>query len=356
MYLGRIYIGENASAGPLSVIVPGTDILPDTNIGINSSSWEQEDAEDIKEDFGLQQPIPEPHWILTILFTWPLWILGWILSLLPWVAGIYGMVFSTPEDSENPLRIILIWFQGNPGVTFHYVAVMLQAAFSVPIMYVFAYAVRKTLDMIMGDAAENAQKSFQGHFYVWRATLMRTLFSQFYLHELNELVGLNHKLRSAVLRGLGANIGSRVCWPSRGPWITDYHLLDVRDNATLGTECHIMTSDDVGSGTITVREGAVISDHVCLLPGVDVGERTTIGYGALTRRNRSYENDALYIGCRRGDAVIIIIIIINTTNILTCLTLTTTTAKTHPSPEPTTARRRPTASSLRSRPCASRPS
>ena len=54
---------------------------------------------------------------------------------------------------------------------------------------------------------------------------------------------------------------------------------------------------------IALKDGVVISNHVCVLPGVTIGERGTLGFGALTRRGKTYDSDTNFVGCHRGDVV-----------------------------------------------------
>ncbi|KAF4502485.1 hypothetical protein FAGAP_1300 [Fusarium agapanthi] len=97
---------------------------------------------------------------------------------------------------------------------------------------------------------------------------------------------------------LGAKIGERVYWPGTGPSIGDYHLVDVGNDVVFGSRSHLVTSDGIGSEKVTIQDRAMIADRVCLLPGITVGERTTMGSGALTKRNGNYVSDGTYVGSK----------------------------------------------------------
>ncbi|PHH92733.1 hypothetical protein CDD83_5562 [Cordyceps sp. RAO-2017] len=299
MYLGRIIVGERASIGLLSVIAPGTEVLPDTRMGANSSSWEQRDAQTLK----LVQPVPrirDPHWILSLALTLPIYLIGWFTSMLPWLCAVVAMLYMKPKNSTIPVRVILDWYQGSPLVAFNYLSVGSKVVFGPALFFVFAITVRYATRLVAGDLP-NDPADIRGNFASWRATLMRTLFPAAQLTELSELLGHHNEARSGALRLLGAKIGKRVCWPNQGPSIKDYHLVDIGDDVTFGENSYLWTTDEDASGTITIGNGAVIADHVCVLPGVTIGERTTLGFGTLTRRGKFYDDDRTFIGCKDGD-------------------------------------------------------
>ncbi|KAG5981311.1 hypothetical protein E4U55_003088 [Claviceps digitariae] len=304
MYLARIVIGERATVGVFSIVAPGTEVLPDVCLGANSSSWEQRDSmnslssnTDTKET---GPRIQNPHWAFNLLLTWPIYGLGWAISLTPWLSAQVPVQYKAPAGSSTPLRVIIDWFQGNPAIAFHYVAVMGRVLVTPLLFLVFAVTFRFLCIAFWGDLPTDTSQA-KGGFPSWRASFMKKLYPEEQLVEINELLGQHHEARSLVLRMLGAKIGKRVCWPNTGPSISDYHLLDIGDDVTFGANCQLMTSDEQGSGVITIRDGAVLGDNTCILPGVTVGEGTTIGFGSLTRRGKEYRADKSFVGCREGD-------------------------------------------------------
>ncbi|PHH74410.1 hypothetical protein CDD80_3105 [Ophiocordyceps camponoti-rufipedis] len=313
MYLGRIVIGERASVGLMSVLAPGTEVLPDTRIGANSSSWEQADSwsgstpgpagtwPDVEAGAETAPPIPEPHWLLTLLLTMPIYLIGWFISMLPWLVVLIGMLYQPPKRSTIPVRVIADYYQSSPAIAYNYLSDGSSVAFSPLLFFLFAVGVRAITRAIAGDLPTKSAE-IRSSLHAWRITLIRTLFPEKQLTALNDMLGHHNEARSGVLRMLGARVGRRVCWPTVGPVVRDYHLVDIGDDVTFGESCFLETYEDGDSGVITIGNGAVISDHVCIMPGVSVGERTTLGFGTLTRRGRHYQSGKAFIGCRAGDA------------------------------------------------------
>jgi acetyltransferase-like isoleucine patch superfamily enzyme/acyl carrier protein len=301
MYLGRIIVRENASIGLSSIIAAGSEIPANTCIGPNSSSWELQDADEANRDLSPTKG-PKPHWLLELLFTNPLALVAWFLSLLPWFGGLIGMVLRQAVQYSSPIRGILNWFTAADRIAYHYLALILRTFFSPFILFAFAILVKMSLDIFFGKLGPS-RASARGAIPTWRASLIRTLLPASRLHNVTGLFGQHYEATSIALRMLGSKIGMRVYWPGTGPGIGDYHLLDVGNDVVFGSRAHLITSDGTGSETVTIRDRAMIADRVCLLPGVEVGERATMGSGALTKRGTSYPADSTYVGSKGGDAV-----------------------------------------------------
>ncbi|KAF9878245.1 AMP-binding enzyme [Colletotrichum karsti] len=303
MYLGRIVIGDNASVGFASIIAPGTSVPPNTCIGPNSSSLELHDADESNRDL-LPTRAPKPHWLLAIFGTVPLLVIGWFLSLTPWIGGLVGMVLHQPLNSHTPMRDILDWFTQSHRVGYHYLALVLRSMFSPFIVFGFAVLIKLILHAIFGPLILQAgPHKGCGSIYTWRVDLMRRLLPVSRLHDLTGLFGSHYEATSIAIRMLGGKVGKRVYWPGTGPAISDYHLLDIGNDVVFGSRSHLVTSDSIGSERVTVKDRAMIADRVCLLPGVNIGERTTMGSGALTRRGRTYADGGTFVGSKGGDAV-----------------------------------------------------
>ncbi|ETS05133.1 hypothetical protein M419DRAFT_71530 [Trichoderma reesei RUT C-30] len=301
MYLGQIVIGENASIGISSIVAPGSVIPPNTCIGPNSSSWELEDADEENRDLSPSQA-PKPHLLLTCFFTVPLVLLSWILSILPWMAGLVGMVQDMPSEDASTVRDILDWFSENKRVAFHSLALVLRCLVGPFMFFAFAVLVKLLLDAVLGKMTFTSARD-RGAIVTWRADLMKTLLPVSRLHDVTSMFGQHYEATSIALRLLGGRIGKRVYWPGTGPSIGDYHLLDVGNDVVFGSRAHLMTSDGTGSEKITIQDRAMIADRVCLLPGVTVGEQTTMGSGALTRRGSSYLPGGTYVGSKGRDCI-----------------------------------------------------
>ncbi|KAK9445892.1 peroxisomal-coenzyme A synthetase [Metarhizium brunneum] len=302
MYLGKITIGERSSVGTSSIVAAGTEVPPNTCIGPNSSSWELQDADEENRHLS-QGTVPRPHWLLTILLTTPLRLISWFLSLTPWIGGLVGMVVQKPAVAGTPIRNMLDWFTEPRRVAFHYLALILRSFFSPFIVFAFSISVKLVLDAIFGKPSLLHQTEHDGTISTWRANLMKSLLPASRLRDMTAMFGQHYEATSIALRMLGSKIGKRVYWPGTGPSIGDYHLLDVGNDVVFGSRAHLITSDGMGSEPIVIRDGAMIADRVCLLPGVDIGERTTMGSGALTSRNKKYKAGATYVGSKGRDAI-----------------------------------------------------
>lgn len=301
MYLGRIVVGKNCFVGISSILAAGTSVPDDTCIGLNSSSWELQDADESNR-FLSPSAAPKPHWILTLLLTIPLGMVAWFSSLMPWLAGLVGMVINQPLDNRSPLRDILDWFCEPHRIGYHYLALILKTIMSPFIFFGFAVMMRVLLDVLFGRLRPGPAQG-RGAIATWRAALMKTLLPVARLHEMTGMFGQHYEATSVAVRMLGGKIGKRVYWPGTGPGIGDYHLLDIGNDVVFGSRAHLITSDGIGSEMITIHDRAMIADRVTLLPGVDIGERTTMGSGALTRRGKAYPAQGTFVGSKGGDAV-----------------------------------------------------
>lgn len=301
MYLGRIVIGENASIGLSSIIAPGAVIPPNTCIGPNSSSWELEDAAEENRDLSPSQA-QKPHILLTCFLTIPILFLSWALSILPWLGGLVGMVMDMPLPDASPMRDILDWFSEPKRVGFHSLALVLRCLISPFVFFIFAVLVRMILDAAFGNMTSDAAGN-RGAIAMWRAALIKTLLPVSRLHDVTSMFGQHYEATSVAVRLLGGRVGKRVYWPGTGPSIGDYHLIDIGNDVVFGSRSHFVTSDGTGSEKVTVQDGAMIADRVCLLPGVTIGEHTIMGSGALTRRGKSYISGGTFVGSKGRDCV-----------------------------------------------------
>ncbi|KAK0724139.1 hypothetical protein B0H67DRAFT_483049 [Lasiosphaeris hirsuta] len=301
MYLGRITIGQNAYVGRASILAPGVPVPDNTCIGPNSSSRELNDATEANRDLGFHK-IPEPHWALTLFGTLPLFGFTRAIHSTPWLLALLGLVSSKPETSATPFLSIIHWFAGGQRVFFHFLALILNTIFGPFFLFATVLAILAVLDLMFGKLGPSRAES-RGQVERWRLSLIRTIFPNHSLTSVTSLFGAHYEFRSIILRILGAKVGKRVYWPGTGPHIGDYHLLDIGDDVVFGGRAHLVTSDGNGSEVIKVRAGAMIADRVVCLPGVTVGEQTVLGSGALTRRNKNYPAQGVFVGSRNGEAV-----------------------------------------------------
>ena len=306
MLLDRVVIGRDASVGLASTVAPGT-VLPDgACIGPNSSSWELENdaiANNAIRNL-LAANMPTPHWALQFFGTLPLSLISWFISQTPWLAGLAGLVIKEPLTLRTPLISILDWFASGSRVSYHYLALILRAMISPFLCFVFAVMVKFVLDCCFGKLEPSLAGQTRSQIDIWRRALLKsTLMPGSKLHEMTELMGAHYEGTSVAIRLLGGRVGKRVYWPGTGPSIGDYDLLDIGNDVVFGSRAHLVTSDATGSQMIRIGDGAMIADRVCVLPGVAIGERTVLGSGALTRRDKVYPPRTTYIGSKGGDAI-----------------------------------------------------
>lgn len=301
MYLGRIVIGENASVGAASIIAPGAVVPANACIGSNSSSWELDDADEENRILSSSQA-QKPHLLLTCLFTVPLVFFVWILSLLPWLGGILGMVTTTPSPDISPVRGVLDWFSTPKRMGFHTLALILRSIASPYIFFAFTFLVKLLLDAVFGKMTFASARD-QGAIITWRAAVLKTLLPVSRLHDMTVMFGQHYEATSIALRLLGGRIGKRIYWPGTGPSIDDYHLIDIGNDVVFGSRSRFITSDGIGSEKITVEDRAMIADRVCLLPGVTIGSQATMGSGSLTRRGASYASGGVFVGSKGRDCI-----------------------------------------------------
>ncbi|RYP85290.1 hypothetical protein DL769_001021 [Monosporascus sp. CRB-8-3] len=301
MYLGKVRIGNNASVGVSSVVAPGTTVPDDICIGPNSSSWELEDATEGNRELSATK-VRSPHWALWIFGTAPLWLLAKFLYLVPWLGGLVGIVVKSPSLDGDPLAATLDWFAQGERVGYHYLARALRTLLGPFFIFSFVVLVRKSLELIFGPLKPGPARG-RGQVEIWRAALMKSLMPVPQLHELTALFGQHYEATSMVIRALGGKAGRHIYWPGTGPRIGDYHLLDIGNDVVFGSRSDLVTSDGTGSGTIKVGDRAMVADRVVVLPGVTIEARTTMGSGALTRRDKTYESGGTYVGSKGGECL-----------------------------------------------------
>lgn len=320
MYLGRITIGSNAVVGLGSIVAAGTSLPPDACIGPNSSSWEANDADEANRDLASSR-IPGAHWVLSIFAALPLQILTTFVSLLPWLLCLVALVTHEPaENITDMLREVIIWFASPNRVSFHYAALSANAALGPAFLFAGVLFVKKMFDWTCGGPIMPGDASNRSQLTKFRMQLMRTLMSAPTFHKLTELFGTHYEATSILARLMGAKVGKRVYWPGTGPSIQDFSLLDIGSDVVFGSRSHLVTSDGTGSDFVRIRSGAMVADRVVLLPGVQLGEKTVMGSGALTKRNGQYAAETTWVGAKQGEAV--------------CLTADTNTTTSNSAPGP----------------------
>ncbi|MCJ1478824.1 hypothetical protein MMC13_007508 [Lambiella insularis] len=301
MYLCRIALGTGSSVGLKSFVAPGTNLPMNTHIGPASSSWETKDATEANRDLSSRR-VPKSPAILSLLLGIPVKSAVAFISLLPWMAGLLGVIMDAPGDSGDVVAAVVIWFSEAKRVGFHFLARTLSVSIGPFAFLSMVVLVKLILDRFIrkvepGPAANRSQLQ------KFRMSLMQSLLPKGDVSSLADLFGTHYEFTSMVVRALGGKIGSRVYWPGNGPTIQDFELLEIGDNVVFGSRSHIITSDGTGSEKVIIGDGAMVADRVIILPGTTLGKNTVLGSGALTRRNMSYPSDTVWVGSKEGGAV-----------------------------------------------------
>lgn len=301
MYLGRITIGDHCTIGLKSIVAPGSVLVDGTYIGPNSSSWESGDVTEAEHSVSPSK-VASPHVLLSGLVLWPLFSFARFVRAIPWMASIYPLVSFPPIVHQNLLASILSWFSAPHRIGIHYAALIADVTLG-PIFYFGVVVLLRWLMDLMFGPVVPAPAHSQSNFTKLRMELMRKLMPGDAFHEFVGLFGTHYEMTSIAVRAMAGKVGKRVYWPGTGPSVTDYGLLDIGDDVVFGSRAALVTSDASGSDYVRIGDGAMVSDRVVVLPGTTLGERTIMGSGALTRRNKSYPAHSTWIGSRDGEAI-----------------------------------------------------
>ncbi|OJJ84711.1 uncharacterized protein ASPGLDRAFT_170616 [Aspergillus glaucus CBS 516.65] len=301
MLLKRIRIGKDSSVGIKSIVAPGADIPENTCIGPNSSSWELQDADESNRDL-LTSRIPGPHWIWTLLIVEPLKIIVWVASRLTWMGGLVPMVRQYPVPAADMFLATLEWFTQGQRIGFHITAKICRAVGGPIVLFLTVLIVKSLLDLICGKPKPGPASKQTTRQKVRSAVLAQILPSGD-IHELTRLIGRHYELVSMAIRALGGKVGKRIYWPSVGPAVPDFDLVEVGNDVVFGSRSNIVTSDGYGRDRVVIGDGTMVGDRCVALPGVTIGREAMIGSGALLRRNGDYPANTVWTGSKGGDAV-----------------------------------------------------
>lgn len=301
MYLGRITLGSNSAIGLSSCIAAGTTLPENTCIGPNSSSWEANDATEANRDLSPSR-VPDAHFVLQALVGFPVQVLIKFLRALPWIAGLAGLVKTPPAPSSDRVESVLAWFTSPGRIGFHYLALTLNATLGPIMLFLSVFLIKKIIDAFLGKP-DRSLADTRSQLQRFRMSLLAKILPGKAFHEFVELFGTHYEPTSIAVRALGGKVGKRVYWPGTGPSIQDHDLLDIGDDVVFGSRAHLITSDGTSSEHIRVGDGAMIADRVVLLPGTQVGSRTVLGSGAMTRRDKCYPPDTVWVGNKGGEAL-----------------------------------------------------
>ncbi|MCJ1285102.1 hypothetical protein MMC26_004440 [Xylographa opegraphella] len=301
MCLRRIVLGANSTVGLKSFVAPGTILPVNTCIGSSSSTWETKDATEANRDLSTKR-VPKPNAILSIVLGLPIQALVGIISLLPWMGGLIGIILEEPGKGSDVVESVTIWFADAKRVGFHFLARTLSVSVGPFVWFAMIVLVKIVLDRFVGKLKPGPVEN-RSELQKFRMFLMASLVPKGDLGKLTELFGTHYEFTSMAIRALGGKVGSRVYWPGNGPTIQDFELLDIGDNVVFGSRSHIVTSDGMGSQEVRIGDNTMVADRVIIRPGTTLEKNTVLGSGALTRRDTVYPADTVWIGSKEGGAV-----------------------------------------------------
>ncbi|HEX4721396.1 MAG TPA: Pls/PosA family non-ribosomal peptide synthetase, partial [Pseudonocardiaceae bacterium] len=133
--------------------------------------------------------------------------------------------------------------------------------------------------------------------FVWRDELADTFIEVLAVPWLVGWIG-GTPLMNVWLRGLGARIG-RGAW-CESYWLPESDLIDIGAGATVNRGCvvqtHLFHDRIMRMDTVELGAGATLGPHCIALPGVRIGERTTIGPASLVMRGEDVPADTRWLG------------------------------------------------------------
>lgn len=302
MLLKRIRIGADSTVGLKAFVAPGASVPANTCIGPNSSSWELHDADEANRDL-LVSRIPGPHWIWSFLLVEPIKMVVWVASRLTWMGGLVPMVLTFPTPSEDMFRAILEWYTSPRRIGFHITARICRALGGPVVMFACVWLIKTLILDVFCGKPKPGPVSKQPQRQKVRSAVLAQILPAGDIHELTRLLGRHYEMVSLAVRALGGRAGKRIYWPSVGPAVPDFDMIDVGNDVVFGSRSNLVTSDGYGRDRIVIQDGAMVGDRAVVSPGVTIGREAMIGSGALLRRNGQYAPSTVWTGSKRGDAV-----------------------------------------------------
>ncbi|KAF3480824.1 uncharacterized protein GIQ15_06171 [Arthroderma uncinatum] len=302
MLLRPIRIGEDCTVGLKTVIASGTYLPPGTCLGPNSSSWETEDAREAYRDLASAR-IPRPSWIWYVLVVGPLRLLVGIFSRLPSIIGFLPIIIQYRAVGKDMFRSQILWFVTPARIGYIFLAIIYGAVAGPFAWFLAVYLVKRGLDVCCGRPQPGPHSKLTERQKI-RSAVLDIILPHGDISRLTHIIGTHYELVSVAMRMLGARVGKRIYWPISGlMMVEDYDLLEVGNDVVFGSRSSLVTSDGTGRGAITIGDGSFVGDRVVALPGATIGRRTTIGSGALLRRNGFYPDNTTWAGSKNGDAI-----------------------------------------------------
>lgn len=115
------------------------------------------------------------------------------------------------------------------------------------------------------------------------------------------------RLKRWLLRRLGMDVGPGVAWALEStPDVFWPEKVSVERNAIIGYNatilCHEFLEDEVRTGEVVIREGAMIGAGAIVLPGVEIGEHAQVAANSLVVEDVPPETTVYGVPASEGSA------------------------------------------------------
>lgn len=313
MNLMKIDIGDNCVVGLRTNVVAGSIVANGTILGpqtttyardmlAEGSSAQKDTIEGILLTDLCPEAFPNPHYILQCLIGWPLLLIAYAISHIPWCYCVYLVgkeVFFVGTSSEKiEFAHIILYFADPIRVGYCLLSKFVRHRI-VPALYmsIVVFIKRFVIGKFKPGPRNHDQLSLM------RYWLMKTALSMIEWKVLATMVGSHYEVISIIYRLLGAKVGKRVYWPGTGIKIVEFDLLTVGNDVTFGSRSHIICGDAMEYAPVTIDDGAMCADNCVLLPGSRIGRNAILGSGGLLKKHFNLSDGSIWYGSFNGNAV-----------------------------------------------------
>ncbi|KAI9283758.1 hypothetical protein BC943DRAFT_326990 [Umbelopsis sp. AD052] len=311
MVLSEIVIGSNTSIGLKSIVTAGSHIPAGTVMGPLTSSHNMDVVAGGSAHMDTTQGMnfselnrmnfPAPHFLVSLIFGWPIVIFVKFFAFLPWFAVIFLLTREVffEKASQNQFAELILYFAEPERVGYHFLAVIVRDNIT-PFFYLAGVIAMKRLFIGKFKAGPRDRRQIS----LLKYWLMEKLMPGGDLGGVTRLIGTHYELVSMIYRALGAKIGERVYWPGSGLRIIEFDLLEIGNDVIFGSRTHVVCSDSHVSAPVKIGDGAMIADRCVLLPGSTIGRKAVLGSGGLAKKNFQFPDNSVWVGSRGGNALL----------------------------------------------------
>jgi carbonic anhydrase/acetyltransferase-like protein (isoleucine patch superfamily) len=196
----------------------------------------------------------------------------------------------------------LEWFTSARRIGFHVTARICRSIGGPIVLFIAVLIIKFFLDLICGKPKPGPVSKMTQRQKV-RSAVLAQIMPSGDIHDLTRLAGRHYELVSVFIRLLGGKVGKRIYWPSVGPMVPDFDLIEVGNDVVFGSRSSLITSDGYGRDRIMIGDGTMVGDRCVVLPGATIGREAMIGSGALLRRNGDFPEKTIWTGSKGGNAV-----------------------------------------------------